>query len=76
MDSKSIFTAAALSDRGLKRSGNEDACGLFAESGAYVVCDGMGGAAAGEVASALAVEVFGRIVDAPSDPELDRKSVV
>lgn len=50
------YVAAALSDRGRKRSGNEDAYGLSLEHGAFVVCDGMGGAAAGEVASAMAVD--------------------
>lgn len=50
------YAAAALSDRGRKRPGNEDAYGLSLEHGAFVVCDGMGGAAAGEVASAMAVD--------------------
>ncbi len=35
---------------------NEDAFGYSVEAGVYVVCDGMGGAAAGEIASTLAVD--------------------
>ena len=49
---------AMLSHRGRVRHANQDACGALAEHGAFVVCDGMGGAAGGEVASHLATEVF------------------
>ncbi|MEO6911558.1 MAG: Stp1/IreP family PP2C-type Ser/Thr phosphatase [Edaphobacter sp.] len=49
---------AMLSHPGLVRSGNEDACAASPEVGAFVVCDGIGGAAAGEVASHLAAETF------------------
>lgn len=50
------YLAAAVTDRGRKRPSNEDAFGYSVEDGIYLVCDGMGGAAAGEIASSLAVD--------------------
>jgi len=50
------YAAAAVTDRGRKRPSNEDAFGYSVDAGVYVVCDGMGGAAAGEIASTLAVD--------------------
>jgi len=49
---------AMLSHRGRVRHSNQDACAALPEQGAFVVCDGMGGAAGGEVASHLATEAF------------------
>jgi protein phosphatase len=50
------LTAAGITDRGRMRRANEDYFVMRPEAGAFVVCDGMGGAAAGETASHLAAE--------------------
>ena len=49
---------SAKSDIGLKRAHNEDRFVADPPLGLYVVCDGMGGSNAGEVASALAVDAI------------------
>ncbi|MEE2703972.1 MAG: PP2C family serine/threonine-protein phosphatase [Myxococcota bacterium] len=53
---KLICACALRTDTGLVRENNEDSALALPESGLFVVADGMGGHAAGEVASQLAVE--------------------
>ncbi len=57
------FESLGLSDRGLRRHHNEDEFLVRDDLGLYVVADGMGGHAAGEVAADLAVHEVERVVD-------------
>jgi len=60
---------AARTDVGLKRSHNEDYFALIEEDRLFMVADGMGGHASGDVASKLSTEVIGEFYRHSRDPQ-------
>ena len=54
-----VCKVSGKTDKGLVRKGNEDNLLIDAQHNLYAVCDGMGGAQAGEVASLTASQILG-----------------
>jgi serine/threonine protein phosphatase PrpC len=75
---------AARTDPGKKRNHNEDALLSLVNEGIFVVADGVGGRACGEVASALCVEAFAegapslraRVQAFEQNPNIDARNAV
>jgi PPM family protein phosphatase len=63
------ISAFGITDVGLGRSSNEDAYGLFEDLHLYIVADGMGGHAAGEVASQMAVDAIRDYMASDENPK-------
>ena len=61
--------ASGLTDVGRKRKHNEDAYALDLNDGLFIVADGMGGHAAGEVAAKITVETIGEFIAATRQKE-------
>jgi protein phosphatase len=74
-----LVTAVGRTDPGLKRKNNEDAYAILEDHHLFVIADGMGRHAAGEVASQLCVDAISEAFrkdsfGPPREPQLPRRA--
>jgi protein phosphatase len=65
------LSSAVLSNPGLRREANEDSVCARKDLGLFVVADGMGGHAAGEVASRLAAQVIETFINDTREADIN-----
>ncbi|KJR41834.1 serine/threonine phosphatase [Candidatus Magnetoovum chiemensis] len=67
------IVSSGQTDKGLKRPKNEDNFCVEDKDGLFIVCDGVGGSASGEVASKMAIDVIRDYIKTPKKEDLKKK---
>ncbi len=76
MPSDSVWQGAGLTDQGLVRASNQDMLAVLNHLRLWVVADGMGGKAGGEVASRLAVDAVTGHIEAQAGQGTDDETLL